>query len=513
MKNIPISDVNFSGNSTSFTLNNTNQTFSLKSIPLDSWIVTSFIVGIALRLYRLGEAPFWLDETFTAIWVKLPWREMLSAVFSDNHLPLYFVLLKAWSAIAGTSEIALRAPNVFFSMLTIPLVAAIAWAIKDLIAARWAAWLATLSPYFLQHAQEARMYPLLGLLAATNTLLLLRFLKGNDKSLTVWFFAMNAAILSTHYYGIFFVGAEFLVLLALGRNRWRSWTPMMGLSLAFIIAPMLSAKYLATPHAGGSYGIGIIALPGLIWSLIGGYTLLPTSIQLHEQGARAVLPYIPVASVTAAALMVIGFAAYRSISKSDLIALAIITCTIIFAPFAVGIFFDVGVNPRYAIACVPAVLGFIAAGCPNATRQYAREFSTMGLFAIVIAASFFHLENPSHGREDVVTIGEWLDKNVANSENIFVTSAEMKALATFHWPHRHFTLYPGRKVIVDRTNVNQIVNELPIPTAKRLIYIFGRTWVSDPDNALRKTLKDRYSECGGTMAEGVTVLCLTIPRR
>jgi|GEM_PF-1533801 len=512
MKNIHVPKVNFADDEQYLHFPHAPFVSYSSTIFFDKWIAVALITGIAFRIFRLGDAPFWLDETFTVSWIKLPWTEMLYAAFADNHLPLYFVLLKAWSAIAGISPFALRLPNVLLSALMIPLVAAIAWTIKDRISARWAAWLAALSPYFLQHAQEARMYPLLGLLAAAGILLLLRFITKETKQLNTWFFALNVAILLTHYYGIFFVGAEFLVLLVSAAKRWRDWLPLMGLSLLFVMAPMMSAKYLATPHAGSTYGVGLIALPGLIWSLISGYTLLPTSMQLHDNGLRAALPYLPVAIAAAAALTVIAINAYRSLTKASISALAGITGTVIFAPFIVGLFFDVGINPRYAIACTPAILAFIAAGCPNSPGQYSRELSAITLLAILTTASMLHLNNPSHGREDINAIGEWLDRNVPKEEEILITSSEMAALADFHWPDRRFITYPARKIVVNNANAGRIASELPINHGQRTIYIFGRTWVSDPDNALRNALKARYRECNGTAAQGVTVLCFIKPR-
>src|SRR5262245_43544623 len=127
----------------------------------DRWILGALLLALFIRLTHAGTAALWLDETITASWIRLPWLDMLRSVLGDNHLPLYPALIKAWSSLAGTSGWALRLPSVVCSWATVPLIAALAWMVLGQVQARWAAWLTALSPYLLQHAQEARMYALL----------------------------------------------------------------------------------------------------------------------------------------------------------------------------------------------------------------------------------------------------------------------------------------------------------------------------------------------------------------
>jgi len=388
------------------------------------------------------------------------------------------------------------------------LIGAIAWTIKDRIAGRWAAWLAALSPYLLQHAQEARMYTLLGLLAAANTLLLVRFVTKKSQGLGTAFVLINAGLLATHYYGIFFIVAEFITLFVLDLKRWRTWASVMGISLLMMVGPVFAAKYLATPHAGGSYEMGILALPGLVWSLISGYTLLPSSAELHTQGTRAVLLYLPLAFAGFVALLVLSCSALWTLPKTRWLPLVIMIGTVILGPFVASMFFDVGNNPRYAMASCPALLAFVVAGFPNAMRDHVRIGAAAVFIIIMVSASALHLANPGHGREDIYTVGEWLDANVPVEEEILVTSDEMATLARFHWPHRRFKNYPIGKTVVKRSSADNVAAALPFGNSKRVIYMFGRTWVSDPNDALHAALIDRYATCPGIKARGIEVLCL-----
>jgi uncharacterized membrane protein len=474
----------------------------------DAWIISAMVVGLALRLFRLGDAALWFDETFTASWVQLPWGEMLRTLLTDNQLPLYFVSLKAWTLFAGTSPWALRLPGALCSWALVPLCAALAHTVKGQTAARWAAWFAALSPYLLQHAQDARMYALLGVLAGASLLLLARFLVGKSGRLGTAFVVFNAGVLATHYYGVIFIGAEFGVLFLLALRRWRDWLPAMGLSLMLVIVPVLAAKFLAVSNAGGSYDTGWIVLPGLVWSLIGGYTLMPSSAELHAEGAKAVLSYLPFAVAGLLALVVIGISALRAVRMSNLVFLAGIIGVVIFAPFLVSFLFPVAINPRYSMAGVPAVFALLAAGSAETLSQRFRVAASVALVVIMVCASALHLYEPGHGREDIYAAGQWLDTNVQPGDSILVTSDEMALFARFHWPNRSLTLYPDRKTVVDKNNVDQLIAGLPFTPGSRAIYLYGREWLSDPKGLLRERLR-ALPGCPGVKLRGIEIFCIT----
>jgi uncharacterized membrane protein len=474
----------------------------------DPWILSALLVAITIRLLGLGDAALWFDEMFTSIWVRLPWTEMLRTLLADNHLPLYFLVEKAWTSLAGVSPWTLRFPSVVFSFATVALIPAIAWTLRGRTAARWAGWFAAISPYLLQHAQDARMYAMLGMLAAINTLLVARFISGASKKLDWGFLLINAALLATHYYSVFFIGAEVLALLLIASKRWRSWGPSMAASCLLVLGPVLCAKYLATPHAGGSYQLGLLAFPGVVWSLLTGSALMPSSAEVHADGMRAAMRYLPLAIPALAALSIAGVATLRSTSRPSLLLLLTLLGAVLLGPFIVSLLFDVGVNPRYAMAGAPAFLVLIAAGAPEEKGQLWRSGATGMLILAMTIGSVMHLAQPGHGREDIYAAQRWLEQNVPVEEEILVTSEEMMMFAQFHWPQRNFKLYPARRIIAGRGNAEQLAANLPLTNSQRVIYIFGRDWLSDPNGSLQTALKTRYGACPGADLQGIKILCL-----
>jgi uncharacterized membrane protein len=482
----------------------------------ERWVLGAMVAAAALQLWGLDQAALWYDETFTAQWVILPWQEMIRTVllgdYGANHLPLYFIAVKLWTTWAGLSPLALRAPSVVFGVAAVAATASFAAALTGPRAARLAAWLAALSPFLLQHAQEARMYTLIVLLAAISLTLLARYLRGNATHLGFGFLLVNIALLATHYYAMFFVAGELMALLWLRLKPLRAWLPAAA-TLAIVTAagPVLVAITMATQHAGGSYGLGVAALPGLVWSLLSGYTLLPTSEALHAAGLRAALPYVPIAISGCVSLLIVATGGWRELDREARVLLLAILGMVIIAPFAVSMIRPVAVNPRYTAAALPALLVLLACGAPVRARVNAPTAAMAALVGIFVLGSVLHLAQPGHGREDVKAAGAWLAEHAQPSQQLIITSSEMADLAHFHWPSRSLRLYPPRKEPVTRTNAGAVAAAFPFGSEPEGIYVIGRAWLSDPDELLVNALRNTYEQCTGASLRGIQILCLKRP--
>lgn len=481
---------------------------SLAGAIRDPWLAGALLVALVVRLVSLDHAPLWFDELTTAGWLTLPWGEMVQSALRDNHPPLYFVVLKAWSEFAGNTVWALRLPSALASWLTVLLIAGSVGALSGRSAARWAAWFAALSPFIVHHGQEARMYAFVTMLAAADLYLLARFVTGATSSLGWLFVGTSCALVACHYYAIFFVAGEIVALLVLWLRPLRSWLPATaGVSIA-LGAAQLAVLLLARHDAGGDYALGLFAFPGVVWSMVSGYTMLPSSAALHAAGWRAALPYLPVSIPAAAALAVVGAAALRMASRTAAVVLLATIGVTVAGPLVVPLVLPVAINPRYFAAGVPALLALLAMGAPTSPRISARGVATAVLAAILLAGTTRHLSDPGGKREDVSAARVWLDSHVPATEEIVITSSEMASIAQFQWPDRKFRLYPAPGVVAGWGNADGLADAFPFPAGDRAIYVIGREWLSDPDGALRLHLSGRYSSCGGIDLRGIRILCL-----
>jgi len=478
----------------------------------DTWIQTALVVALGLRLFRLDAASLWFDEVYTARWIALPWGGMLRQVLSDNHMPLYFVLLKAWSGIAGFSPSALRLPSAVASWATVPLTAAVAATLADRTAARWAAWLSALSPYLLHHAQDARMYALVAALAAVHLLQLSRYLTERTPALRAGFVMTSVGLVCTHYYTLFLLIGELLVMAVYGRRPLRSWVPAAAGTGVIVAAALCMAAVLPRHSAGGTYEIGWLTFPGLVWALVSGYVLVPSSEALHARGLSAALPYVPLAVAVLPALVACAARGIRALGAHARVLVVLLLMATLLGPFVAQLVVDVGVNPRYAAASAPLLIVMLAAGAPRQLSLSARSAAIGALGLTMIVGCALHLRNPGHGRADVRAAGAWLDAHVGVNEEIVVTSNEMLTLARFHWPARPARLYPDAKVVANAATAGALADRFPFPGPDRAIYVIGRAWVSDPSEDLQGALRRRYASCGGTKVAGIRILCLRRPQ-
>src|SRR5215472_7551460 len=70
-------------------------------------------LALALRLYRLGDKPFWMDEITSLHRATATVPHLITDSLHQNHYPTYFLLLWLIARI-GTSQWMLRLPSAVF---------------------------------------------------------------------------------------------------------------------------------------------------------------------------------------------------------------------------------------------------------------------------------------------------------------------------------------------------------------------------------------------------------------
>lgn len=168
-----------------------------------------FALALFLRLFDLGLARFWYDESFTALLTRLDIPHLVLATAGDTHPPLYYLVVWLTARTLGTSEAALRLPSVIFSMLSLWLTWRIARKIGLSEPVRMAVLVfMAINPLEIGYAQEARMYALF------QALVLWLVLEGLERHW--WRIGLAATLtLYTHNYGVFFVPVAAAVTLGI----------------------------------------------------------------------------------------------------------------------------------------------------------------------------------------------------------------------------------------------------------------------------------------------------------
>jgi hypothetical protein len=186
------------------------------------------------RVWLAAVQPLWFDEAWSAFVAMTPdWRGVAHEARVDVNAPLYYALLHAWTAIAGTSDLALRTPG----LLAVAAAAALPLALRVrglAPAGRLALGAIVYGWWGVDVFLAGRCYGLLLALSMLQCLLFAQLLRRpSRRTALAWCVAGSAAIL-THYYALIVTLAQGLLYLAAGRGRaLRTWPAALAFAPAF----------------------------------------------------------------------------------------------------------------------------------------------------------------------------------------------------------------------------------------------------------------------------------------
>jgi 4-amino-4-deoxy-L-arabinose transferase-like glycosyltransferase len=265
------------------------------------WIVAGLTaLAAVLRFATLGVQAYHHDEIVTASRILRGsfWHAMDAVGFSESAPPLYYAIAWLWTQFTGTGEWGLRSVS---ALATVPVVYLIGFELRGRRAGLLAAALAAVNPMLLWYSQEARAYALLVLLCSFSFLYCIRACRhGRRRDLTAWGVASGLA-LATHYFALFAVAAE-IVLLLRRRGLRESLAGLWIVGLAGALLGPLAIHQMSYGHAEW---IDNFTLGHRLWETAATFVTGETAdiIGRPEQPALAVVPLA--LSLAALALLVI----------------------------------------------------------------------------------------------------------------------------------------------------------------------------------------------------------------
>lgn len=132
-----------------------------KVISQTALVVGITLIGVALRLYQIGDWSFWIDEMIT-----VQAAQGLTA-WDVTQYPAFLAFVGAAMGILGTSEWSARLIPAIVGVLTIPALYLISRRMFDEKVALIAVLLLALSPWHIYWSQNARFYTIVLLLFTT----------------------------------------------------------------------------------------------------------------------------------------------------------------------------------------------------------------------------------------------------------------------------------------------------------------------------------------------------------
>jgi mannosyltransferase len=172
------------------------------------------VTGAVLRLRGLDAESVWLDEAFSIGIARAGLDEVLYETRLDVHPPLYYILLHAWTLVAGGSAWSARLLSVVFSLGILVAAHVVGTRLAGRTTGLATAALLAVSVFHIEFAQEARMYTQLTLLATLSTYGFIRLFDGPRLGWFLFYAAATSLMTWTHVYALFIIGAQGLTIAA-----------------------------------------------------------------------------------------------------------------------------------------------------------------------------------------------------------------------------------------------------------------------------------------------------------
>lgn len=233
-------------------------------------------LATVLRLYQLGTESVWIDEMLS---IRDAEEFTLSIPYTR---PLFYALLKFWM-LFGSSDAWLRSLAVLFGLGSILLTYQLGKVLVSKPVGYVAAFLMAISPLFINHSQEIRMYSLISFLSILGTLVLVRMLQNPTYGKWGGWVAARVLLVISNPNNLLILAADGL-LAAWTFRRQRKWLVFFG--LGFLIMGLFLVPIVLSLTVGGEVeqfgedqtvsegrGISLLHLGGMVAQLTVYYPL------------------------------------------------------------------------------------------------------------------------------------------------------------------------------------------------------------------------------------------------
>lgn len=198
------------------------------------------LLAACLFLFRIGQEDMWNDEWFSYNLTNQP--DIASffdeLVYTENTPPLYFLLLRCWSANgAHTAIVHLRLFSTLWAIAAVLMMFFAAREVFDTRTGLWGALLCAISPYVVWYAQEARNPSMEMCISVILFWSFVRYIKSGSIAALVVLGICNVIGLFTHYFFILLLPAQWIYLMMYGSRlqKWHGSAMLAGASLLFAV--------------------------------------------------------------------------------------------------------------------------------------------------------------------------------------------------------------------------------------------------------------------------------------
>jgi uncharacterized protein (DUF2141 family) len=342
------------------------------------WLIIILSAGL---VYSIGTAheSIWFDEVYSAVMASHSPGEILGLMITDNHPPLYYLLLSAVVSIFGNSIWALRLPSVLGA---IGLVSLGAGPIRRIFGNRTAfiyAGVVLFTPVILIYAHEARMYSLAAFYVTVSVLYGYLAVKYNRRGDWFVFGLASLAAAYLHYYGLmaaFFVHLlVFLWLLFKHHAFLRSYL-FTGAAVTIGYLPWLVFFFQQVSTINKWFWISAVTWQGIQNAMVQPFA--------YKDSYPPFIPMMAIVLIFSAIVIIVGLVIAKWKDGEEwafgLFTLAVLLCSFL-SPILISLVSKPIFYPRYVTVLVGPFLLLISLGISLLPRKWL-QVTALSLFAL-----------------------------------------------------------------------------------------------------------------------------------
>jgi 4-amino-4-deoxy-L-arabinose transferase-like glycosyltransferase len=350
------------------------------------------LLAFWLRLHNIEAFSFWTDEGLTSLRSGYTVSEILSnriiiqeGITTDTHPPLYYLIIHFSSQLFGGSDFAIRFPSTLASILLLPLMIQFGRRLGGKKLGAVVGILTAVNPLQITYAQEARMYTLIVLLAASTSYLLWRMLVTNKwRRYGGQTILLTGLMIYTHYSAVFLIAAQFVFVgWLLWRNGQRRLVGGTAVLLFLITIPLIP---LTVPRLFTGAEAAYYPVPPLV--------IFRDVVQNFSFGTTLDFsaPLIQLLIMGTAVLLFIGFVTlpswlHRLFLLSYLLAAPVgIALLSIIKPMYLGVRHIMIGSPALLLILAQAII-WLAASMKNSAKNSATSYRKAGWGTAVVVAT------------------------------------------------------------------------------------------------------------------------------
>lgn len=170
-------------------------------------------LGFIVRIYNLGSTCVTLDEGMAAYFPSLASiKDMMRELPWNGQQPLYFILMRYWINIFGTTEFILRIPSVLIGTATLYVTFELGRLLFSKQVGLISAAITALSTFHINYSQEARPYILSTLLSLLSVYFFVKIIYATNIKNTIAYITSTVLLVYSHFTGVFIILAQILFL-------------------------------------------------------------------------------------------------------------------------------------------------------------------------------------------------------------------------------------------------------------------------------------------------------------